>query len=131
MLEKVFSRLIDLVQSLSDRDAETKREGLDDEQKAIFDILRSEKNLTKAQTKLIKKIAVELLEQLKREKLNIEDWWTKQATSSAVHTTIYNKLFESLPDDYGKEEIKSKTATVYEHLVNFYRGRGRSQYKHA
>jgi len=59
-IEETFKRLIDFVTSLSEEEAETKREGLTEEQKAIFDIIRKP-NLSETEKKKIKKIAIELL----------------------------------------------------------------------
>ena len=56
--------------SLSAEEAETKREDLTEEQKAVFDILRKP-TLTEADKKRVKEIAIELLEELKKEKLKL------------------------------------------------------------
>ncbi|MBK8406239.1 MAG: type I restriction endonuclease subunit R [Saprospiraceae bacterium] len=45
VIKETFRKLIELVNSYSEEEADTKREGLTDEQKAIFDILRHGKKL--------------------------------------------------------------------------------------
>ena len=96
------------------RKAETKREGLSDEQKAIFDILRQGKELARKEKDEIKKIAVELLEELKKEKLQVEQWSDKSVTAAAVFNYVNKTLFEVLPyPDYEEGDIDLKTNMVY------------------
>ncbi|MBK8644523.1 MAG: type I restriction endonuclease subunit R [Saprospiraceae bacterium] len=66
VIKETFRKLIELVNSYSEEEADTKREGLTDEQKAIFDILRHGKKLEEKEKNEIKKISVELLEELKK-----------------------------------------------------------------
>lgn len=63
--------------------ADTKREGLTDEQKAIFDILRHDKQLQEKDKNEIKKIAIELIDKLKKEKLRVTQWSEKSVTAAA------------------------------------------------
>src|SRR5690606_2125728 len=65
-IEETFRQLIEFVNSLSAEEADTKREGLSEEQKAVFDILRKP-NLNSNDKKKIKEIAIYLLEELKKE----------------------------------------------------------------
>ncbi|MBK7056138.1 MAG: DUF3387 domain-containing protein [Leptospiraceae bacterium] len=127
-MEETFRKLIDFVNSLSEEELETKREGLTEEQKAIFDILRKP-NLTEPDKKKIKEIAIELLEELKREKLKVEHWSDKSVTSAAVFNTVNKTLFESLPFPiYESDDITQKTLLVFDHLKNKYFGGGVSVY---
>jgi type I restriction enzyme, R subunit len=129
-IEETFKKLIEFVNSLSEEEAETKREGLTEEQKAIFDILRKP-NLSEANKKKIKEIAIELLEDLKREKLRVEKWSDKSVTAAAVFNTVSKTLFESLPyPTYQNDDIDLKTNLVYEHLKHQYFGGGVSVYGH-
>ncbi|MBL0264417.1 MAG: type I restriction endonuclease subunit R [Leptospiraceae bacterium] len=128
VIEETFRKLIDFVNSLSEEELETKREGLTEEQKAIFDILRKP-NLTEPDKKKIKEIAIELLEELKREKLKVEHWSDKSVTSAAVFNTVNKTLFESLPFPiYESDDITQKTLLVFDHLKNKYFGGGVSVY---
>jgi type I restriction enzyme, R subunit len=56
VIQDTFRKLIELINSLTEEEAETKREGLSDEQKAIFDILRHGKELEKEEKAKIRKI---------------------------------------------------------------------------
>ncbi|MBK7811306.1 MAG: type I restriction endonuclease subunit R [Saprospiraceae bacterium] len=129
VIKETFRKLIELVNSYSEEEADTKREGLADEQKAIFDILRHGKKLEEKEKNEIKKISIELLEELKKEKLKVEQWADKSVTAAAVFNIVSKTLFETLPyPTYQTDDIDLKTNLVYEHLKHQYFGGGRSIY---
>lgn len=131
VIKETFRKLIELVNSYSAEEADTKREGLTDEQKAIFDILRFGKKLEEKEKNEIKKISVDLLEELKKDKLKVEQWSEKTETVAAVYTFVNNKLFTLLPyPTYQTDDIDLKTNLVYEHLKHQYFGGGISIYGH-
>ena len=129
VIQDTFRKLIELINSLTEEEAETKRAGLSDEQKAIFDILRHGKELEKEEKAKIKKISVELLDELKKEKLQVEQWADKSVTAAAVfnhvNDTLYMGLFQPA---YQKDDIGTMTNLVYEHLKSQYYGGGNSVY---
>jgi type I restriction enzyme R subunit len=126
---ETFRNLTELVNSYSFEEAEAKREDLSDEQKAIFDILRQGKKLEMKEKNEIKKISVELLEELKREKLKVDQWSDKSVTAAAVYNHVNITLFDRLPyPTYMTDDIDLKTKMVYEHLRNQYIGGGVSVY---
>lgn len=128
-IEETFKKLIAFVNSLTEEEIDTKREGLTEEQKAIFDLLRQEKKLTENEKKQIKAISIELLEELKKDKLKVEQWADKSVTAAAVFNTVSKTLFEALPyPTYQTDDIDLKTNLVYEHLKNQYFGAGVSVY---
>ena len=127
-IEETFKKLIEFVNSLTEEEIDTKREGLTEEQKAIFDILRKP-NLAETEKKRIKLIAIELLNELKKEKLKVEQWSDKSVTAAAVFNAVNKTLFESLPyPTYQTDDIDLKTNLVYNHLKNQYYGGGLSIY---
>ncbi|NDA62133.1 MAG: type I restriction endonuclease subunit R [Chitinophagia bacterium] len=129
VIQETFRKLIELINNYSEDEAEAKREGLNDEQKAIFDILRQGKTLSNAEKKEIKNISVQLLDELKKDKLNIELWWEKTETSAAVYKIVNDSLFQVLPyPTYEQTDIDLKTDLVFEHLKSQYHGGGRSVY---
>jgi type I restriction enzyme, R subunit len=128
VIEETFRRLIELVNSYTAEEVETRREGLTDEQKAIFDILRKPE-LTTSDKKKIKEIAIELLEELKKDKLQVEQWSEKSTTAAAVFNVVSKTLFESLPyPTYQTDDVDLKTNLVFEHLKHQYYGGGVSIY---
>lgn len=129
VITDTFRRLIELVNSFTHEEADTRREGLTDEQKAIFDILRQGKDLDTKDKNKVKEISIELLDTLKKDKLNVENWAGKSETSGAVFQMVTNILFEKLPFPiYQNDDIDRKTHMVYNHLENSYWGGGQSVY---
>jgi type I restriction enzyme R subunit len=98
-------------------------EELTEEELTIFDLLtKPEVTLTKAEEREVKKVAKELLEKLKSEKL-VLDWKKKQATRAAVRYTIETVLDE-LPRTYTPELYQKKCDVVYQHVFDSYAGLG-------
>jgi type I restriction enzyme R subunit len=129
VIKETFRKLIELVNSYSAEEADTKREGLTDEQKAIFDILRHGKKLEEKDKNDIKQIAIEMLDELKREKLRVEQWADKSVTAAAVFNYVSKTLFEVLPyPAYQADDIDLKTNLVFGHLKQQYLGGGVSVY---
>jgi type I restriction enzyme R subunit len=129
VIQETFRKLIELINSYSEEEIDTKREGLTDEQKAIFDILRQGKQLKESEKSEIKKIAIQLLEELKQDKLKVEQWSEKSVTAAAVFNTVNSKLFTTLPySAYNSEEVNVITNLVFEHLKHQYYGGGVSIY---
>lgn len=129
IIKETFRKLIELVNSYSAEEADTKREGLTEEQKAIFDILRYGKKLGEKEKNEIKNISVNLLEELKKEKLKVDQWAEKAVTAASVFNTVNRKLFETLPyPTYQTDEIDLKTNLVFAHLKSTYYGGGMSIY---
>lgn len=67
----------------------------------------------------VKKVAQQLLETLKREKL-VLDWKKKQQTRADVKITIQDLLYSDLPEHYSKEECDRKSERVYMHVYDSY-----------
>jgi type I restriction enzyme, R subunit len=128
VIEETFRKLIEFVNSLTDEEIEAKREGLTDEQKAIFDIIRKP-NLSEADKKKIKEISIELLKDLKQDKLRVEQWANKSVTAAAVFNAVSKTLYDALPfPTYRNNDVDLKTNLVFEHLKHQYYGGGRSVY---
>jgi hypothetical protein len=76
----------------------------------------------------VKGVAVELLDKLKGEPLNVEYWNDKTSTAADVRNLINMYLFEKLPEPYTQSDIDEKTITLFNHLKSTYYGGGRSAY---
>ena len=126
--EETFKNLVQFINSLTEEQIDTKREGLTEEQKAIFDILRKPA-LSECDKKKIKEIAIELLAELKVDKLKVEQWADKSVTAAAVFNAVSKTLFELMPyPTYETDDIDLKTNLVYAHLKKQYYGDGMSIY---
>lgn len=127
-IEEIFKQLIEFVNSLTEEEIRVKREDLTEEQAAIFDILRKT-SLSEKEKKKVKEIAVELLEELKKEKLRVEQWSEKSVTAAAVFSTVDRTLFNQLPfPTYQNDDIEVRVRMLYDHLQLQYFGGGRSIY---
>lgn len=120
-VEKWFQQLVDFIQTLSDEDRRAVREGLTEDELALFDVLtKPEPQLTKSQEAEVKKIAKGLLEKLNREKLVI-DWLKKAQTKADVRQTIEMEL-DRLPAAYRKSLWQEKVDLTYQFVVERYAG---------
>ena len=103
------------------------REGLTEEELAIFDLLtKPEPDLTRAQTIEVKNAAKKLLAHV-ADKL-VLDWKKQQQTRSAVKVAIGRMLDNELPDAYGPELFDRKVDAVFEHIYTSYHNNGESVY---
>ncbi len=122
-IEQTFEALLRLVQGLDDEDSRAMREGLDEESLAIFDLLKKD-DLTAADVRRIKAIAVDLLETLKAEKLRVDQWREKEATRDAVKIAIHDFLYSDetgLPvDSYEEAEVEECSDEVFRHVYRVY-----------
>ena len=116
MIEATFEALMHFVKELDEESKRGMAEGLDEEQLAIYDLLLKP-DLTKAETKEVKKVASELLKTLKARLDAVQDTFDKEATRDAFRQTIYDYLWSDgtgLPEDhYSDEEIEKKTDDVF------------------
>jgi len=126
-LEEFFERLLKFVKELQEEEKRGVSEGLSEEELAVFDLItKPEMKLTKKEEGQVKKVARELLQTLKRERL-VLDWRKTQATRAAVRVAVEDKLDE-LPVVFTREIYTQKCNAVYQHIFESYYGEGRSVY---
>ncbi|MEQ6340411.1 MAG: type I restriction endonuclease subunit R [Gammaproteobacteria bacterium] len=122
-IEKTFESLFKLVQELDDEEHRAVREGLDEESLAIFDLMRKP-DLDAAEIKRIKTVAVQLLERLKAEKLQVDHWREKESTRDAVRIAIRDFLWSDdtgLPvDSYTDADVGTRAEEVFKHVYRVY-----------
>ena len=122
-IEKTFEELLRFVNELDEEDSRAVREGLNEESLAIFDLLKKW-DLNSADIKLIKAVAVGLLESLKAEKLRVDHWRDKEATRDAVRVTIRDFLWSDetgLPtENYTEADVNTKAEEVFRHVYRAY-----------
>ena len=95
-----------------------------------FDILvKPDPKLTKAQEVEVKRVARELLQILKTEKL-VLDWRSRQQSRAAVRQFIEIEL-DKLPEAYTPEIFEVKCNRTYRHVYDHYVGPGESVYEMA
>jgi len=102
-------------------------ENLSEEELTVFDMLvRHDLKLTKKEREEVKRVARELLETLKKEKL-VLDWRKRQQSRAAVRVTI-GDILDRLPVAYTRALFRQLCDAVYQHVYDSYWGPGRSVY---
>jgi len=120
-VEQLFQQLMDFIHGMSEEDQRAAREGLDEEELAIFDLLtKPEPKLTRAQEIEVKRIARQLLVALKREKL-ILDWRLKENAKADVRQTIRVE-FDDLPEVYDRRIWEEKVERTFQYVFEHYSG---------
>ena len=111
--EAFFAALTKLIDEMEDEERRAAREGLTDEELAIFDLLtRPEPKLNKAQEAEVKKVARELLEKLQA--LRVEHWRQNWQTRAAVQSEIRVVLNELPEDPYPQDVWDQKVEAVWQ-----------------
>lgn len=131
-IETFFAKLVKFAQELNAEEKRGIAEKLTEEELAIFDLLtKPEMTLKKKEEQEVKKVAQELLETLKNEKL-VLDWRKRQQSRAAVRESIEVLLDIGLPlNSYTKELFQIKCDVVYQHIYDSYFGQGLSIYANA
>lgn len=127
-IDEYLKRLVKLSKTLSAEEERSVREGLTEEELAIFDLLtQPEPELTEEERERVKTSAKKLLEHL-HEKL-IQDWRRKIDVLNDVDSTIRRVLDQSLPEDpYTDDIFGRKAELVLEHVLTAYGDNGESAY---
>jgi type I restriction enzyme R subunit len=123
-VEQLFEQLLEFIRSMFQEEQPAAREGLDEEELAIFDLLtKPEPKLTKVQEVAGKRIARALLAKLKREKL-ILDWPLKENAKADVRQTIREE-YDELAEVYDRrlwEEKGRANLSVFQFMFERYPG---------
>jgi len=121
-IEAFFRELVTLTKDLSEEEQRTIREGLTEEELALFDILtKPEPDLTEAEKAEVKKVCKALLETLKAEKL-VLDWRRKPQAIGDVLRTIEIVLDQGLPETYTEAVYEKKCSMAFQHFFETYAG---------
>ncbi|MFN5416732.1 MAG: type I restriction endonuclease subunit R [Flavobacteriia bacterium] len=117
---KAFNNLNDFINDLNEEDVRAIKENLDQETLAIFDLLRSGKELTKEEIKEVKKVSADVLKKLKTQKLNVARWRESRQITAQVKTIIYDTLQWLPQNTYTDTDVSEKTIQVYQHIYANY-----------
>jgi type I restriction enzyme R subunit len=127
-IEAIFDELIKFARDLNEEERRHVKEGLLEEELAIFDLLmKPAPKMTEKEKKQVKKVARDLLDLLKREKL-VLDWRKKEMTRASVRQTI-EIMLDYLPDVFDKGLYEQKCDGVYRHVYDAYYGQGASVFE--
>ena len=119
-IEKTFMDLMNLAQSMSQEQQRYVREGFtSDEELSLYDMLFRD-DLSKADIKKIKDVAVSLLAKVKEKISQLDHWTDKQETKAVVDTLIRDTLWNELPECYDDLSISRYRQQIYEYVYTRY-----------
>lgn len=118
-IEDLFHELMNLTRALSEEQQRHVRENVTEEELVILDILtKPDPELTSAECIEVKKVARELLAQVKA--LLVLHWREKTDKRATVENKIKDILDEHLPRAYTPEIYKYKCRAVYQYVFERY-----------
>lgn len=117
----IFENLMNLVSELDEEQKRYVKEGFDsDEELSIFDLLISEKTLSKDEIKKVKKLAQTMLSKIKERIHRLDHWRDKEETQSIISVLIRDLLWAELPDSYDDYAIADYRQKIFEYVYNTY-----------
>ena len=125
--EEFFNRLKEFITELENEDKRTVREGLSEEELAVYDLMVQKAPLTEKERNQVKEIAKELTDKMKE--ILVIDWRKKQRTKARVKNLI-EEILDSLPESYDDDLWPKTCSEVYMHIFEKYPGQGQSPYAH-
>ena len=115
-IEDTFRELVELVGSLDEELRRATREGLEEDELALFDLLAKE-GLDKATRERVKQASRELLTSIKERLLVLDRFWEKEQTKADVEVFILDEVFAHLPSPpFTPDEKASLAADLYAHV---------------
>ncbi len=119
-IEKTFMDLMNLAQSMTQEQQRYVREGFtSDEELSLYDMLFRD-DLSKADIRKIKEVAVSLLAKVKEKISQLDHWTDKQETKAVVDTLIRDMLWNELPECYDDLSISRYRQQIYEYVYTRY-----------
>ena len=126
-IDEYLRRLVDLSGTMSDEEQRSAREGMTEEQLAIFDLLtQPDPVLTEEERDRVRSGAKTLLDHL--HEVIVQDWHRKVDVLNDVNSTIRHVLDASLPEPYTVDIFNTKVELIYEHVLRAYDDNGDSVY---
>jgi type I restriction enzyme R subunit len=117
-VEAFFEALKKLVAEMEEEERRAAREGLSEQELAVFDLLtRPEPKLTKAEEIAVKQVAKDLFIKL-QEHLAVRYWQARQQTRAAVQSTIRFALNELPEEPYPETLWENKVDAVWAYIFS-------------
>ncbi|MBI5506030.1 MAG: DUF3387 domain-containing protein [Deltaproteobacteria bacterium] len=113
-VEATFAQLVALAASLDAEQTRAAKEGLTDNELALFDLLFKD-DISKADRERLKQASKQSLASLRELLDPIRDWTQKAATQAEIQVFILNTLYEALPrPPFTDAETDEVAARVYD-----------------
>jgi type I restriction enzyme R subunit len=123
--EIIFNNLKVFIDTLKYEEKRTVREGLTEEELAVYDLMIQDVLLTVRECKKVKEIARKLT--VKIQDLLVIDWRKKQQAKARVKKII-GEVLENLPVSYDDDLFQKTYSDVYMHIYEKYPDKGRNVY---
>ena len=115
-IENTFKALIELVEELDVEQMRAVEEGLDEDELAIFDLLKKD-GLKRPEREKVKQASRELLEAINHRLAELDRFWEKEQTKAEMEVFILDAVYEKLPPTAFTSEEKQAAATeVYNYV---------------
>ena len=115
-IEETFRRLTELVHELDDEQKRAVQEGLNEDELALFDLLKKE-NLGRTERERVKQSSRDLLTAITARLSELDRFWEKEQTKADLKVFILDEVFANLPSPAFTEEEKEEVANdVYAHI---------------
>ena len=124
--EEFFNCLKEFINDLEHEDKRTMREGLSEEELAVYDLMIQGAPLSDKERNRVKEIAKELTD--KMQEILVIDWRKKQRTKARVKNMI-EEVLDGLPESYDDDLWPKTCSDVYMHIFEKYPGQGKSVYR--
>lgn len=118
--EDYYKKLLQLIEDLKKEQSRSTDLGLEEEELEIFDLLRADKKLTKAEEQKVILAAKNLYHKLSEEKerVMVVDWFKDEQPRLQVLALIKASLGKDLPESYDIVSFKQKTNLLFNHFVD-------------
>lgn len=131
-IEKTFEELMEFIRSLSEEEQRAAKEGLTEEELAVYDLLKRE-DLKKSDLEAVKKLSKDILSILKEEIKNMHQWREKEVTRDGIKSMIDTRLYDDnigLPIGGFPDEkfIQPKVNRLFNHMYAKYESYDRNVY---
>lgn len=115
--DQIFKDLVELLGELSHEEKRAERQGLQEDELAVFDMLNTGKLISAKEKEEVKVAAQKLLQRLKEKEFRVNRWVDKVQTAAAVKKAINDYLYQTLPyPTYGDGDIVVKTEILFNHF---------------
>lgn len=115
-IEETFAKVMDLFNSLDEEQMRRTKEGLSEEQLAIFEMLEKGE-LSSKQREQVKQASRTLLADIITLISPFDQWTEKKQTQAEVETLIRDQIYQNLPEPPYTSADKQKTAeAVYQYI---------------
>ena len=115
-VEETFRRLTGLIQDLDAEQERAVEEGLNEDELALFDLLKKN-NLRKTDREKVKQSSRDLLAAIKARLAGLDHFWEKEQTKAEMEVFILDEVFTSLPTPpFTLEEKETAASDIYSHI---------------